>query len=302
MPFSQSKDTYKVSFLTYYQSIESFEQCFTDNLSSFSWGEVKSTTIEAMPTDIWAVEAYLSKKPDFPLLQEQICQFANDNNLTILGEINLTIVTDTDWLALYQKQLQPTNVGRFFISSRIHQNICPADKVGIFIEAARAFGTGQHQTTSGCIEALEALSSLMPSKVLDIGTGSGILSFAAEHIWPQAQIIGCDIEEISVQIAGQNAKFNNSNVTFYQNTPAKILASEYNNWQFDLIISNILANPLIELSSQIKQLAAKGAYIVLSGFLNYQLSDVLCAYREQGFKLVRSLEKDSWVILIITKD
>jgi ribosomal protein L11 methyltransferase len=299
MPFSQSKDTYKVYFQTYYKSIEMFEECFTDNLSSFSLCEVESKTVEPMPSDIWAIEAYLNKKPNFSLLKEQIWEFAKNNNLKILGEINLEIVEDTDWVALYQRQLQPTNVGRFFISSRIHKNICPADKIGIFIEAARAFGTGQHETTSGCIQALEGLSWLRPKSILDIGTGSGILSFAAEHIWPQAKIIGCDIEELSVEIARENAKLNNSNVTFYQNSVAEVLLSEYNNLKFDLIISNILANSLIQLSSEIKGMAEKGAYVVLSGFLNYQLTDVLSAYEDKGFQLEQTFVKDSWVILTI---
>ncbi len=302
MPFSQSKDIYKVYFQTYYKFIEMFEECFTQNLSSISFSEVESETVDPLPNDIWGIEAYLNKKPNLVLLKEQIWEFAKNNNLEILSEIHLEIVEDDDWVALYQKQLKPTHIGRFFISSRIHQDICPSDKVGIFIEAARAFGTGQHETTSGCIQALEELSTLQPKKILDIGTGTGILSFAAEHIWPQAEIMGCDIEELSVGIARENAKFNNSNVIFYQNLAEEILPPEYNILKFDLIISNILASPLINLSTQIKEISQENAYVVLSGLLDYQLTNVFSAYKSKGFKLVKSFTKDAWVILIIKKE
>ncbi|WP_341792490.1 50S ribosomal protein L11 methyltransferase [Rickettsia endosymbiont of Gonocerus acuteangulatus] len=144
----------------------------------------------------------------------------------------------------------------------------------MLIEASRAFGTGNHETTSGCIEALEYLKAIKANKILDIGTGSGILSFIAKKLWNEAEILACDIDDASVEIAKENASFNNSNIKFYQNTSENILLDSYYNSKFDLVISNILALPLIKLSTQISNLMNKNGYLVLSGFLDNQLADV----------------------------
>lgn len=299
MPFSQSKATYKVSFITNYKDIEIFEQLMLDDSLGVSCYEVHSTTINSMPDDIWCYEIYLAKQLNLRGLKNQIIEFASSNNLTIPSNITLETINDQDWVTAYQQNLKPLEVGRFFISSRIHKNICPTNKTGIFIDAARAFGTGEHHTTSGCIEGLEQLANFQFKNILDIGTGTGILSFAAAHIWPEAQVLGCDIEEIAVEIARNNAEFNNSNAIFYQNSEAKILLGQYKNNKFDLIISNILAAPLIALSSQIRQLSESNAYVILSGFLDHQLPSILTAFEKHQFQLYKVIPKESWIVLIL---
>ncbi|MGI4752602.1 MAG: 50S ribosomal protein L11 methyltransferase, partial [Janthinobacterium lividum] len=130
------------------------------------------------------------------------------------------------------------------------------------------------------------------------GTGSGILSFIAEKLWNEAEILACDIDNASVEIAKENASFNNSNIKFYQNTSENILLDSYYNSKFDLVISNILALPLIELSTQISNLMNKNGYLVLSGFLDNQLADVRDAYEKIGFEVKEIIYKNTWVILI----
>ncbi|MGX6960115.1 MAG: 50S ribosomal protein L11 methyltransferase [Rickettsia endosymbiont of Pentastiridius leporinus] len=170
---------------------------------------------------------------------------------------------------------------------------------GCLVEASRAFGTGNHETTYGCIEMLEHIRDIKVNKILDIGTGSGILSFVAEKIWGKADILACDIDKEAVEVAQENAKFNNSYVKFYQNNAEKILLDNCHNEKFDLVISNILALPLIELSSQIKALINKNGYLILSGFLDCQMEEVKNAYEKIGFKLKKTIYKNSWVILML---
>jgi ribosomal protein L11 methyltransferase len=299
MPFSQSKDIYKVYFKTKYKYIELFEELFTDNTLSTSQYEVESNTIDSLPDDIWCFEVYLNKKPDVNLLKKQIDDYITSTNIEVLGCIELEQIEDKDWVAFYHKQLKPIEIGNFFIGAHSHQDICPHDKVGIFIEAARAFGSGGHDTTAGCIEGMEKLSHLQFNNVIDIGTGSGILSLVAEKLWSNAIVFGCDIDEVSIDIAHQNKQFNNSQIRLFNNSADIILIEEYTGLKFDLVISNILANPLITLANQIKNLSQKNAYIILSGFLKYQLNEIINAYSKYGFEIYDIMYKNYWVVLIL---
>lgn len=302
-PFSQSKITFKISFKIHYKDIEIFEELFINpylkNVLSVSTYEVESMTIEAMPQDIWCLEVYLSEKPDFMFLNNQINKFAQDQKLEILDDLKIEQIEDQDWVSIYQNGLKPIEIGRFFISSRIHKDLCPKDKEGVFIDASRAFGTGEHATTFACIETLEQLSYLKFDNILDIGTGTGILSFIAKKLWPNAKVMGCDIESTAIEIAHNNAEFNNLEIFFYENSLDSLILSEHDCEKFDLIISNILAKPLIELSSQIRKITTDDARVILSGFLDYQVDDVLSAFEKNEFELESSLCKDSWITLII---
>lgn len=298
--FSQSKDLYKVFFDTKHQSLDVWEELLIEDAISVAFYEIESKTIDAKPDDIWCYEIYLSRKPKYSLLKQQILNFARDNNIAVLNNlIRIIQVEDRDWVAFYQGQLKPIEIGCFFIGSMIHKDLCPKDKHGIFIEASRAFGTGQHETTAGCVMALELLVSKQFSHILDIGTGTGILTFTSEVLWPQAKILACDIEPVSIEIAKNNAEFNNSKVIFYKNTAEEIIVPDQPDIKFNLIISNILAKPLIGLSGKIKLMAAPGCYVVLAGFLDYQQDEIISAYQKIGFILKHTINNNSWIILIL---
>ena len=298
-PNSQLKDIFKISFNTQYKNINIFEEFFAEKANASSVYEIESKTIESQPNDIWCFETYYNIKVDFTSIKNEIQKFAEFNNLEIIDDIFVEEIKNQDWVTLYQNQLSPIQTEQFYICTKLHQDKCPKDKALILIEASRAFGTGNHETTFGCIEALEYLADIKADKILDIGTGSGILSFVVEKLWNKAEIFACDIDEVSIEIAKENARFNNSNVQFYQNTPENILLVSHNNNKFDLVISNILALPLIQLSNQISNLTNKTAYLILSGFLDSQTEDVKSAYKKIGFEVNKIIHKNSWVILIL---
>ena len=210
-PFSQSKVTYKISFTTYFKQLENFEEIinniFEETLLAVSTHEIDSQTIDSLPQDIWLVEIYLSDMDSHST--EQLKKASSLENLTIISSITVDKIEDADWVSIYQTNLKPIEIDNFFISSKIHLNDCPKNKTGIFIEASRAFGTGDHATTSGCIEALTGLSHLKFNNIIDVGCGTGILSFVAKHLWFHADVFGCDIEEVAADIARANAEFNN---------------------------------------------------------------------------------------------
>ncbi len=299
-PFSQPKTTYKICFNTNYQYIELFEEFFPeDEICGISAYEIESQTIEAEPDDIWAFEIFVKQRPKLSTLQEKLQDFATKNKLKIVSDIAIETVEDKDWITEYQEQLKPIEIGRFFITSSLYKKACPKNKTPIYIEASRAFGTGDHSTTSLCIKAMEELEGLEFNNIFDIGTGSGILSFAAAKLWPAARILACDIEEISIKVAKDNQSCNNSNIEFYQNNEAELHVPKSYNQPFDLIVSNILATPLILMKNSIKSLCHSKTRVILSGFLAYQKEEIKSHYTNIGFEIEKEFSENNWVALVL---
>lgn len=297
-PFSQPKLIYKLNFNTFYKYTISFEKFFPEEeILGISAFEVSSKTIEAQGNDIWRMEVYFPNSLNEKKFSAALKDFAKENQLEIIGKINFEMIEDKDWVLEYQKQLVPINIGNFFISSKDQSDQCPASSVPIILEASRAFGTGDHATTAGCLEAMEKLANHNFANIYDIGTGSGVLSFAAAKLWPEAKILACDIEEISVEVAKFNQQFNESKIHFYQNSSDDLeIPPEYDS-RFDLIISNILAQPLIQLAPTIGYLLHKNSKLILSGFLDYQMDEVISAYLKVGLEVENIINKKEWVIL-----
>ena len=296
--FSQPKITYKVYFNTLYKYLESFEKLFPEAILGISTFEVESKTIEAADDDIWYVEAYFAKELHKQSFDKNLQNFSTTNNLEIIVDISFATIEDKDWVAEYQKQLIPIRIGKFFITALHQLDQCPPDCLPIVLQASRAFGTGDHPTTAGCLEAMEELSAFDFKEIYDIGTGSGILSFAAEKIWPRANVLACDIEEIAIEVAEINKQFNNSKVFFYRNSAKDLLIPSIKNKQFDLIISNILAVPLIDLAPLICSLLSKTGRLIISGFLDYQTDEVIDSYVRNRIEVQKIFDKKGWVTIL----
>ncbi|RTK93434.1 MAG: methyltransferase domain-containing protein [Rickettsiales bacterium] len=298
-PFYQPKVIYQLSFYTYFKDIENFEEFFADKeyVLGISTHEVDSDTIESQNHDRWVIEVLLSSKPDAASLTKELKEYSDINKLYFNGEIIVQEIEDKDWVKEYHEQLKPIIIDNFYITSKSIIEQCPPDLIPIYIEASRAFGTGDHSTTSLCIKAMNLIKNENINNIFDIGTGSGILSFAAEKIWPSAQILACDIEEVSIEIAKNNLIYNNSAVNFYQNSEYDLKIPESTKKSFDLIISNILAPVLISLSHTSKTLINNGGYIILSGFLEYQTDEIIRTYSLHGYQLISDLEENRWKTL-----
>jgi ribosomal protein L11 methyltransferase len=294
-PFSQPKITYKICFNRNYQYIELFEKFSPDDVLGISTYELESSTVDSKPGDIWAYEVFVGEKPKLTKLQKNLLIFASENNLKINSAVTFEIIEDKDWIKAYQEQLQPIEIGRFFVTSSLRKKLCPKDKTPIYIEASRAFGTGDHSTTSLCIRAMEDLDGQNVANIFDIGTASGILSFAAEKLWPKANILACDIEETSITVAKDNQSFNNSTIEFYQNSETDLNIPLQWDKPFDLIVSNILSTPLIAMRNSIKSLCHKNTKVILSGFLDYQQKDIEEHYINSGFAIDKIYSENKWV-------
>jgi ribosomal protein L11 methyltransferase len=293
-PFSQPKLTFKLIFFTDYKSLELFEKFFPEDILGISTCEVESSTIESADHDLWKMEIFLAEKLDLLNLTKALKDYADRNHLLLDNEINMETVEDKDWVKEYQAQLKPMEIGRFFITSSAINVSCPENKTPVYLEASRAFGTGEHETTSLCIQAMDAMRRQNITSVFDLGTGSGILSFVAEKIWPESKILACDIEPVSVEIAKNNLLYNNSHVDFYQNSEDNLSIPNKWNKCFDLVVSNILATPLISMAKTIRSITHSDSRVILSGFLDYQVEEIVAAYEQEGFILDNNLNKNRW--------
>lgn len=199
---------------------------------------------------------------------------------------------DTDWVTQSQSGLDPVVVGRFHIR---HDAAAPAraDHVDFLIPASRAFGTGQHQTTAGCLLALDALarSGHRFGNVADIGTGTGLLAFAALSLWPRAHALASDIDPVAIEVTAENAALNGVTLGAGKGRLALVPAPGVDDAlitglaPYDLLIANILAGPLVTLAPGLCAQIAEGGSLILAGLLESQAEAVIAAYRRQGMRL-----------------
>ncbi|WP_395614486.1 50S ribosomal protein L11 methyltransferase [Allosphingosinicella sp.] len=216
---------------------------------------------------------------------------------------------DQDWVTLSQAGLEPIRAGRFFVHTPAHRDETPANAVAFEIDAGRAFGTGQHETTSGCLLALDRLKATGArfSDIADVGTGTGLLAFAAMHLWPTARAIASDIDPVSIEVAEENARINGVKLG---RGPAQLelaVAPGLDHPRlearapYDLIIANILAGPLIELAPALAGALMPGGRLILAGLLDTQAEAVTAAYRRQGMMAGTQIVRGDWPTLTLRK-
>ena len=210
-----------------------------------------------------------------------------------------TLDPTTNWLAKNYEALPAFEREKFFIYGTGLKGDIPADKTPLLIEAETAFGSGQHATTTGCLKALTHLKEVgfTPKNILDLGTGSGILSIAAHKLWQDAQILATDIESESIISTNQHITLNNAhNIKTIQSNGFKHIDPDYS---FDLIIANILIDPLRLLSKEIIARTNNDGKIILSGFLIEQENDLNSYYNP--LSLEESYHCEEWSTLLFSK-
>jgi ribosomal protein L11 methyltransferase len=206
---------------------------------------------------------------------------------------------DRDWVAMSLEGLPAVHAGPFIVAGAHELAKMGAGRIPVWIEAGPAFGTGHHGTTKGCLEALARLARARRiGKVLDIGTGSGVLSIAALKAGATSAL-ATDIDGESVRVARENGRNNRMgrNLRFLHavgaNHAAIRAAAPY-----DLVMANILARPLVGLAPDIALLVRPGGRIILSGLLAHQEPQVKAAYAGRGLRLVERRRINGWSTLV----
>jgi ribosomal protein L11 methyltransferase len=234
-------------------------------------------------SDEWLIHAYFEHAPTAEEL-ELLRRLGS-------GEPRVEELAEADWVTMSQSGLQPIRAGRF----TVHTPMFPPEpgRINFEIDASLAFGTGQHATTSGCLEALDRLEreGSRFANIADIGTGTGLLAFAALALWPEAKCIATDIDSVAIDVGRENAAINSVKVG---HGAGELLLAQADGMDspllsarapFDLIVANILAGPLIELAPAFAQSLMADGTIVLAGLLDSQADAVARAYEEQGLTL-----------------
>jgi ribosomal protein L11 methyltransferase len=210
-----------------------------------------------------------------------------------------------DWLAESYQALPPFTVGSFYIYGSHYDGEKPDDKIPLLIEAATAFGSGEHGTTSRCILAIEHVKNagFNPRNILDMGCGSGILAIAAAKLWPNVPNFAADNDPECVVVTKRHMISNNvETIHAYQSEGYEEQSPVWKDAPYDFIIANILAGPLIEMAPEQSKALASGGYLILSGTLQEQGERVLNAYTPHGLKLIKEFPGDEWVTLLLQKD
>jgi ribosomal protein L11 methyltransferase len=245
--------------------------------------------------DVWLIHAYFEHQP-------------SEHELALLsglgsGEAHVEQLGEADWVTMSQAGLQPIRAGRFTVHTPTHAP--DAERINFEIDASLAFGTGQHATTSGCLAALDKLEreGARFTNIADIGTGTGLLAFAALALWPQAKCIATDIDPVAIDVARDNAAINGVRLGHGVGELLLAVAGGMDSAMlaargpFDLVVANILAGPLVELAPDFATALAPGATIVLAGLLDTQADGVIAAYGQLGLS-VTDRGFGEWPVLV----
>lgn len=215
-------------------------------------------------------------------------------------DFSIEEIPEKNWLLENQLSFPPLDIGSFFIYGSHFQEQIPPHKLSLEINAALAFGSGEHASTKGCLMALSSLDHFQPKTALDMGCGSGILAMAAALLF-KIPVVAADIDPFSVETTKENVKKNRLEpqiICFQSNGYEKINKSE----QFDLILCNILAKPLCEMAPQLKQHLNSRGVAILSGLLHTQAQEVIEHHQKCGLELMDTISIGEWDTLIFKNE
>jgi len=286
--------THRASFAV---ADEQAARAAVDLLTELIFDDDAAVAASERPDGRWDVTMHFAEPPDQGLVRDLVRNAAGE---AIARSTAFDTIEAKDWVKASLDNLVPVPAGRFVVHGEHDRARVPANKLGIEIEAALAFGTGHHGTTRGCLLLLDhVLKAYRPRRVLDLGTGTAVLAIATAKAL-RGEVLASDIDPMSVQVARDNAKLNGvgnlvrvicatgfSGADFAQHAP------------FDLVLANILANPLRHLARPMVQHLAPGALVVLSGLLNHQATSVIAAYRARGLVPLRHLKLEGWSSLLL---
>ncbi|NBX04368.1 MAG: 50S ribosomal protein L11 methyltransferase [Alphaproteobacteria bacterium] len=292
-PFAQSPEYWNVNFTITTEAVATAENAFDDialSVSSFETDE---------DNGVWTFDVLFSAPPDMADIERRLMLLSALHGVA-LPKATLAKVVQEDWLAKVARDFPPISIGRFYVHGRHVTEPAPAGAMAIQVEAGAAFGSGEHGTTSCCLEAIDWLAKKRKFKnILDMGCGSGILAIAAAKVW-NGNVLAVDIDDVAVRVTEENIGINQVKVD-------AAVSDGYNSDKvrrgapYDLIVANILARPLIEFAPHLAANLAPDGVAVLSGLLATQEKQVLSAHMMQGLKLNKRFLGGEWCTLVLTR-
>jgi ribosomal protein L11 methyltransferase len=270
------------------------------NFLERTWAESGAViSLDERPDGLWSVEAYFEEGEAAELtalLRDQIGADAFGATLDVEA------LPETDWIAAGLEALPPVAAGRFLLHGSHHRDRLPGGRLTIEIDAGLAFGTGHHASTAGCLAALDRLLQARRFvSPLDLGTGSGVLAIAMAKALRRPVLAG-DIDPVAAKVAAANAAKNGVGglVRIVTATGVRHPAMRARA-PFDLVVANILAEPLVRLAPELAPLIARNGILILSGLLPQQRGRVTAAYAAQRVRLVSAQIFNGWSVLVLRK-
>ena len=246
---------------------------------------------------LWEVGAYFTERPD-------VAALAVMSALHGARPFAVSQIPDQDWVSKVQRELAPVVAGRFFVHGAHDADKVPPDAIPLRIEAQMAFGTGHHGTTLGCLQALNGLvaGGFAGQRVADIGCGTAVLAMAAAHLL-DGPVLASDIDPVAVEVAQANVTANGLDRRVDCFVAAGLDGPGFApHSPFDLIFANILKGPLAALAPAISAHCADDGYVILSGILNEQATEMTQIYQRNGFNLINSESIVEWTTLLMRKN
>lgn len=288
-PFRALEGYWSTKFIVPQAAVVEVDEVFDDVALSFSSFEADVDGVE------WVVEVLTEHELPMDEVKARLARLSEKARA-----VEVSYLKQKDWVSEVQKSFPPLTAGQFFIYGSHYKDALPEGVTPILIDAGMAFGSGEHETTSGCLKALTDLGHTHQfTRLLDMGCGSGILAIAMAKLWKQP-VVAVDIDEIAVKVTEENARTNGE--------AERLLTAASDGYQhplvgehapYDLIVANILARPLVELAPELARHLAPGGWVVLSGLLDRQEKDVVAAHEAQGLKLVKVYPQNGWHTLVL---
>ena len=250
----------------------------------------------------WRLAAYSDERPGPELIAALTALAPSSTTPPVVREL-----PERDWVKFSQSALVPVTIGRFHVHSAAHAHTLRPGRIGLRIEAGRAFGTGHHATTTGCLAAIDRArrEGMRVRTALDLGTGTGVLAMGIAKHWRRARVWAADIDPVAVEVARENLALNgvragtrggHVRLSVANGVRRRDLARRY-----DLVVANILARPLVWLAPELARAVAPGGRLVLAGLLQHQARRVWAAYRARGLTTLRYPARVAWPVLEFTR-
>ena len=317
------EDKFKELFSEYFEDFDGYlsSSLFQDKDLNSKYNKGKSYNLitnklgEFHQNKYWILEILVEKKPERKFINTKLNFLAEqfkqnkfyvynekNNDKEFLNKIYISKIINKDWLKENSLSFPSINIDNFYIyGSHIKKN-CSENKIPIKIDASFAFGTGSHETTKSCLNSLTYLSKIYnPKSVLDYGCGTGILGIASKKIFKNNKITFVDIDINALKLTKQNLRLNNI-------ISREILLSKSNTMKnfnkkkyYDLIFANILFGPLTSLAPRLKFISKPNSFIVLSGLLSNQITNIVNRYKMFGFKLKKKIIINGWGTVIMRR-
>lgn len=284
---------YTVSFPTPENLLDHFSDAFDDTALAVS------SLVNEDGAD-QKIIAYFEEEPDRAEVIVRVALLAKTAGIEP-PPISIKKVPPTDWLAYVYRGLHPLQLGRFYLYGSHEKNPNPEGRIPLLVNAATAFGSGHHPTTAVCLIALsEYAETHTPQTMLDLGCGAGTLAMAMAKLFGR-KVLAVDIDPEAVRVTRVNVKLNRCNNLISTATGDVSINEIQSSGPYDLIMANILTQPLINMAPELSAQLAPGGTIILSGLLTSQEQYVIAAYVAQGLKLEKTIQREEWSALVLKK-